>query len=98
MSINEAFVSKIEFAKIYLNQIHGGYYPKGGAYLTSWGFNTRFDILTDPLFFNLAFEAGLNFLYIDLNDDNGNFGFPNNNIDAGDNLLEFFLARLIHKL
>jgi hypothetical protein len=92
MAINEDLVSKIKFAKVYLNQVHGGYYPKGGAYLTSWGFNTGFDMLTAPLFFNLAFEAGLNFSYIDLNDDNGNFGFPNNNIDAGDNVIEFFLG------
>lgn len=90
--MNEKLVSAIKYAKIYLNQVHGAYYPKGGTYFASWGFNTGFDILTAPLFFNLAFEAGLNFTYIDLNNEIGIFGFPNNNIDDKDNLLEFFLG------
>ena len=90
--MNEILFTPIKYAEIYFNQTHGGFYPTGGEYLASWGFNTGFKVLTAPLFFNLAFEAGLNFTYIDLYDENLNFGFPNNNIESGDNLLEFFIG------
>lgn len=90
--MNEELWSPIKYAEIYLNQIHGGFYPKTATYFASWGFNTGFDILTAPLFLNIAFEAGLNFSYIDLYDSNLNWGFPNNNIDSGDNLLEFYVG------
>lgn len=92
LRMNERLFDPIKYAEIYLNQTHGGFYPIGGKYLASWGFNTGFDVLTAPLFFNLAFEAGLNFTYIDLYDAGLNFGFPNNNIESGDNLLEFFVG------
>lgn len=92
LKMNDRLFAPIKYAEIYFNQIHGGFYPTGGKYLASWGFNTGFDLLTAPLFFNIAFGAGLNFTYIDLYDDNLNFGFPNNNIESGDNLLEFFVG------
>ncbi len=92
LMMNERLFAPIKYAEIYFNQTHGGFYPTGGKYLASWGFNTGFDVLTAPLFFNLAFEVGLNFTYIDLYDASLNFGFPNNNIESGDNLLEFFVG------
>ena len=92
MLMNEKLVPVIKYAKVYLNQVNGGYYPKGGTWFASWGFDTGFDMLTAPLFFNLALEAGLNFTYIDLNSASGIVGFPNNNIDTKDNLLEFYLG------
>ena len=88
--MNDKLFAPIKYGEIYFNQIHGGFYPTGGRYLASWGFNTGFDLLTAPLFFNIAFKVGLNFTYIDLYDTNLNFGFPNNNIESGDNLLEFY--------
>ncbi len=90
--INEKLLSKIKYAEIYFNQTHGGFYPKTGGYLASWGFNTGFHFMSAPLFFNLAFDAGLNFTYIDLYDQNSVFGVQNNNIDAGDNLIEFYIG------
>ena len=90
--MNERLFRPIKYAEIYFNQVHGGFYPKKARYLTSWGFNTGFDMMTAPLFFNIAFEAGLNFSYIDLVDEYSQWGYCNNNIDSGDNLLEFYIG------
>ncbi len=91
-SINKELFKYINFATLYLSQENGGYYPKGGTYFASWGFNTGFDVLTAPLFFNLAFEAGLNFSYVDIYDERGMFGLPSNNVDNGDNILEIYVG------
>ncbi len=91
-SINEKLLKPFRYAAIYANQVHGAYYPQNGTYFTSWGFNAGFDLLTAPLFFNIALDAGLIFTYLDLYDENGNFGFPNDNIDSGDYLFQFYLG------
>lgn len=92
MEINQELWGPIKYAQAYIKQVHGGLFPKTARYFTSWGFSTGFELLTAPLFFNLAFEAGLDFSYIDLNDQLGKWGQLNNNIDAGDNMLEFYLG------
>jgi|GEM_PF-2013677 len=90
--MNDKLFAPIKYAEIYLNQVHGGFYPQGGRYFGSWGFNAGFDLMTAPLFLNMAFKAGLNFGYIDLFNESSDFGALNDNIDRGDYLLEFFLG------
>jgi hypothetical protein len=91
-SINEKLLPFIKYAKAYVNQTHGGYYPKVGNYFASWGFNAGIDVLTAPLFLNIALEAGYIFSYIDLYNSNHEFGVLNNNIDQGDNISQFYIG------
>ncbi len=91
-SINENLLKPIKYAKVFLNQVHGGHFPNTGNYFSSWGFNAGFELLTAPLFFNIALEGGLIFTYIDLYDENGILGMLNDVIDNNDTLLEFYLG------
>lgn len=82
-SVDENLLHFMKFADIYVRQTHGALYPSLGTYFYSWGFESGFDLLTMPLFLNMAFKAGGKFYYF----DNGNL---NNNIDPGDMFFEFY--------
>jgi len=81
--INEELVPKVKTARIYLMQSHGGYYPESGSYFDSWGTCAGASVLTVPLFFNLALEAGVEYYLLDID---GRF---NNTIDDDDRVFEF---------
>ncbi|MBN1983080.1 MAG: hypothetical protein JW795_16220, partial [Chitinivibrionales bacterium] len=91
VSVNEQFFKPIAYARLILEQTHGGYYPKMASYFASWGFSTRLDASSSELFWNLAFEGGIYFSYLDLFTDDGTLGL-NNNIDGGDTMFEFYLG------
>jgi hypothetical protein len=90
--INEKLTPLIKYARVYVEQDHGGYYPVMGSYFTSWGFRFGIDVLSKPLFWNIALEAGYVFSYIDLYDSQGNFGSLNNNIDQNDNISQIYFG------
>ena len=75
----------IRYAEIVLQQSHGRLYPPGGFPFISWTFLGSYDVITIPLFFNIAFETGGRFFYIDTGSER------NNQIQSGD---FFFEARL----
>lgn len=89
--MNDTLFQYIKYAELFLNQIHGSYFPEGGKYFASWGFSTGLHALSAPLFFNLAFETRVLFTYLDLKNSYGKVMF-NNNIDPGDILIEFCIG------
>lgn len=91
-AINKDFFAPISYAKVYIKQIHGGYYPQLATYFKSWGFSAGLDALTKPLFANIAIQGGIKFNYIDLADGTNDFGKLDNDIDGEDTLIEFYLG------
>ncbi|MBN1576341.1 MAG: hypothetical protein JW913_07315 [Chitinispirillaceae bacterium] len=65
-AINDSLLKFIRYAEVSLQQSHGPLYPAGmGLPFYSWTFNGGYDVLTVPFFFNIAFETGGRFFYID---------------------------------
>jgi hypothetical protein len=90
-TLDSTVLGPIAYSRLRLQQEHGGYYPTGGRPFASWGFSTSLEILSKPLFLNLAFETGVHFSYLDLDVNQPARRF-NNNIDPGDVLFELFLG------
>lgn len=94
------FYNLFNFAELYLQQYHGGYYPagveagEGATYFASWGFETGLDIISRPLFANVALQGGFNFRYLDLDPDLSDSRRFNNNIDRDDRVTEFYIGAL----
>jgi hypothetical protein len=84
--INDTLVPFIKYAEIFLEQTHGKLYPYNGKLFASWGTQIGFFLLTRPLLFNMAFEAGGTLLYIDT-------GYKlNNSIESNESVFELFLG------
>jgi hypothetical protein len=64
-AINDSLVKYIRYAEIVLQQSHGRLYPFGGMVFNSWTFLGSYNVVSIPLFFNIAFETGGHFFYID---------------------------------
>jgi hypothetical protein len=92
VSINDELWKPLKYGRAYINQINGGYFPKGARYFSSWGFNAGLDLITSPLFLNLSFETGLLFTYIDIYNENNEKNYLNNNIDNNDTFFEFYFG------
>jgi len=88
-AVDEKLVRFIKLCRLELSQIDGGLYPPGGTWFASWGFSTRFDLVTAPLFAGTSLVGGLRYSYLDITGRSGALGATNNAIDKGDNILEF---------
>lgn len=82
-AINDTLFRYIHFAEIIFQQAHGRIYPAEGLPFLSWAFEGGFDVVTVPLFFNVAFETGGRFFYIDTGTER------NNRIESSDMFFEF---------
>ncbi|MBD3420034.1 MAG: hypothetical protein GF398_07965 [Chitinivibrionales bacterium] len=91
-SINNSLLKPIQFAQIYLEQLGGGVMPPGGSPFASWGFLSGLDVMTRPLIFNIAFEGGFSFYYLDQTNARAQAGRMNNDIDNGDNIFRLYLV------
>lgn len=76
-SINDSLFEMIKYAKLFVEQTHGGLFPLvtrqnptksgyNGNYGTSWGFRAGLYLLTAPLVNNIAVELGVNYYYLDM--------------------------------
>lgn len=81
-TITDSLVKFIRYGELSLEQSHGRLFPDLSAPFASWTFQAGYIVRTIPLFFNMAFETGARFFYIDTGSD------PNNRIDNGDALFE----------
>ncbi len=97
---DKSFYNIFNFAELYLQQYHGGYYPpgpgpgEGASYFASWGFEAGLNAISRPLFANVALEGGFNFRYLDLDPDLPDSQRFNNNIDMYDRVTEFYIGAL----
>lgn len=82
--VNDSLVPFFKYADIYVQQYHGRLYPGDSKIFSSWGMQSGFNILTQPIFKNMAFEAGGKLLYID--------GNSNNAVDNHDFIFEFCIG------
>jgi hypothetical protein len=87
-ALDERAVPAISHAVVYLRHSNGTYFPPTGGFFASWGFETGLDVLTAPLMWELAIDAGLKFYYLDLSDTEGAVGRLNNQLDEGDRVFE----------
>lgn len=82
--INDTLVPFIKYGEIYFQQYHGRLFPADAKIFFSWGMQSGFNLVTRPLFKNMAFEAGGKLLYIDRN--------HNNSVDKKDLIFEILLG------
>ncbi len=92
MQIDERLVSAVKYGCLFVRQMHGGYYPDNGTYFGSWGLEIGGSLITAPLFAKIAFEAGVQYSFLDLDIARTSTRRFNNIIDNGDSLFEFWLG------
>jgi hypothetical protein len=88
-AMDERVIPAIKYAECYLRQSNGTYFPPTGTYFASWGLEAGLDVLTAPLLWSIALEAGVEFYYLDLGGDGTSGTGFNNQIDEGDRVIEF---------
>ena len=64
-AISDSLVKFIRYAELSLQQSHGRLYPAEGLPFAGWTFIGGYDVMSIPIFFNIAFETGGRFFYID---------------------------------
>jgi hypothetical protein len=64
-AINDSLVKFIRYAELTLQQSHGRLYPAEGLPFAGWTFIGGYDVMSIPVFFNIAIETGGRFFYID---------------------------------
>lgn len=80
--VNDSLVKFIRYGELSLEQSHGRLFPDLSSPFASWTFQAGYIVRTIPLFFNMAFETGARFFYIDSGSE------LNNRIDDDDALFE----------
>jgi hypothetical protein len=83
LSVNDSLWHPIRYGAAYLEETHGGLYPRGAA-VPSWGFRAGLDVVSNPIIFGVGLSAGVSWYFLDQN--------SNNRIDSGDNIVEFYLG------
>jgi hypothetical protein len=91
LSMDERLLPAIAYGSVYVRQAHGAYYPENGTYFGSWGLAIGGELITAPLFAKLAFDAGVQYSFLDLDFASEDEKF-NNLIDPGDAVFEFRLG------
>jgi hypothetical protein len=86
-AVDEHLVRFIKLCRLEISQIDGGLYPPGGAWFASWGFTTRFDLITAPLVAGTSLVGGVRYSYLDITDRGGAHGATNKSIYKGDNII-----------
>ncbi len=92
LSIDDKFFKPIRFARLYLCQDHGGYYPAGARFFASWGLMSGFELYSSPFFRGLGLHLAGDFYYLDIDPLSTDRGRYNNNIDAGDFVFDLLLG------
>jgi|WetSurMetagenome_2_1015567.scaffolds.fasta_scaffold02058_2 hypothetical protein len=83
LSINDSLWRAIRYGTLYVEEVHGGLFPKGTVF-PAWGLRAGFDVITSPIIFGVGLCGGLSWYYLDMN--------ANDRIDSGDGVLEFYLG------
>ena len=85
-SMNDELFSYVKYGSLYIRQHRGFLFPRTGDFLTSWNTEAGFDCMTQPLYRDLSFEAGGRLFYLDREPH------PNDAVDPGDRVMEFFAS------
>lgn len=90
ITINDSLLHPIKYARLYARQGLGYVGPKGVA-PTLWGFSAGLDVMTIPLFLNVAIQGGVRFQILDIVTTDGSPGY-NGVYDPGDWVLDAYLG------
>jgi hypothetical protein len=80
----------ISFGEMYVQQIHGGYFPVDSKFFKSWGFESGLNFISAPFFGGLSLELGGKMYFLDLDKYLAPQLQFNNEIDDGDFVLELY--------
>jgi len=89
-AIDDSLMPMLKFGEIYARQIHGGYFPAGARLFSSWGVEAGLNVLTAPIYANIACEGGLRIFYLDLDDSSAPSARFNQVVDHGERLVEVY--------
>ncbi len=82
-SVNDNLVKPLKYASVRLEETHGGMYPRNTVF-PSWGFHAGVEAMTNPILLGLGLCGGFSWYYLDMN--------SNGQLDAADNVLEFYVG------
>jgi hypothetical protein len=80
--LNDSLLFFVKYAEFVLGNAHGSTYPATGRYTSSWGFRGGIHVLTTPLLYNIAVQAGFDYYLLDIDSP------PNGRVDPGDRIME----------
>jgi len=64
LSVNDSLWHPIRYGAAYLEETHGGLYPRGAA-VPSWGFRAGLDVVSNPIIFGVGLSAGVSWYFLD---------------------------------
>lgn len=85
-AINDSLVKFINYFGLYLNQNHATLFPDGSSVLRSWNTEAGVELLTNPLFYNIALDTRCRYFYYDHSKRS------NNLINKEDHIIEWFFG------
>ncbi len=83
-AIDDSLLPGIAYACFTFRSLHGGLFPAGGSLFNAYNSSVEFSITTKPLAYNLYFQGGIDVRFVDIYNQDGEFGAPNKRIDPPD--------------
>ncbi len=86
LAINDSLVKFVNYFGLYLGQNHATLFPDGSSVLRSWNTEAGIELLTNPLFYNVAFDTRCRYFYYDHSKRS------NNLINKEDHIVEWYFG------